>query len=472
MALRNFFTEPLAPHEELTSVPRPRTRVRDELLPHNSYSSHWYNSQAPLPHPGYSAGIWKGTHRVMTDFVTKRFKELSANGQIVNTPMSQDITKCMIFQEDGCSFRATYPSITYYGFITGPWLSMMPKTRDSIRSHVMYACDTTLGLDPDRAGLIVEASTQARANKDKPDFSGLVSLGELRETLRYLRNPFQGGLVLASKLERQVGRRSSSSGDKASALAGLYLGFRYGLRPLVKEIENALETLHNVLGRPIRQTYRGKAVGTDEGSQTSIANNGGITCTETLYCKRTITVRCGFLEQYEVDSGLNERWGMRLSDLPQSLWELIPLSFLVDWVANVRAFIGALSPSMGSKTLAGWTTIRDVRQLLLTGEEYAFPGTDYVCTSPSAVNSIGMEVTSVTRQPTVNSPGLEWRGFDTLANDVSRLFDITGIFGQKLNNFAQREVLTDQRRDLLNARTERYARFANSRFQKNWFLPR
>lgn len=470
--LRNFFTEPLAPDEELFSAPKPRTRTDDALQPIKTYRSYWWNTSGPPPaEPEKESMVLRGTHRTMTDLVIPRFKERSAAGETFNNPMSYDTAKLVVNAEEGCAFQKTVNNITYHGDITGPWLSTTPKTLDSIRAYVISTTDGTLGLNPDRAGLIALASTEARARIKPADFAGLVSLGEMKETLRYLLNPFQGGMVLASKLERQVGQRfATSRGDQASALAGLYLGFRYGLRPLVREVENALETLQNVGLKPLRQTFRAKAYETVSGTQITLGmNTGGITCNETVLGKRTLTVRCGFLTENYFDNGLTDRWGLRLSDIPQSLWELIPLSFLVDWVLNVRSFIGALTPRLGFRTLAGWTTIRDQRQVILSGRDYRFSDWSTVRSGP---NEIAMDVTSVTRQPSVNSPMLEFRGFDNLANDVGRLFDLTGIFGQRLNKFAQHEHQLNLRRDLSAESANLQTILRNRKFNSSFFLPR
>jgi hypothetical protein len=159
---------------------------------------------------------------------------------------------------------------------------------------------------------------------------------------------------------------------------------------------------------------------------------------------------------------------MRLSDIPAAMWELIPLSFMVDWVLNVRQLIAALSPRLGLSVLAEWTTVTDRRIVLLSGSNYRFSNWT---TTRSTTNEILMEYTIKQRTPSVNPPMIVWKGLGSLSNDVGRLFDTIGIFGQKLNNIAQAEARFASRSDLLSRQSEMAREIAKRRFQKNWWLP-
>jgi hypothetical protein len=238
----------------------------------------------------------------------------------------------------------------------------------------------------------------------------------------------------------------------------------------VRDVENALKALQdNVNPRPVRETFRAKGKVFVDGTKITLgADYSGITYDETLWGRRDITVRCGFLTSNTYSNGLQDRWGMRLSDIPAAMWELIPLSFMVDWVLNVRQLIAALSPRLGLSVLAEWTTVTDRRIVLLSGSNYRFSNWT---TTRSTTNEILMEYTIKQRTPSVNSPMIVWKGLGSLSNDVGRLFDTIGIFGQKLNNIAQAEARFASRSDLLSRQSEMAREIAKRRFQKNWWLP-
>jgi hypothetical protein len=473
--MRNFFTEPINADgedgDEVFSAPEIRSRTDEAFLPYPNYRSYWWDtSQVPKPaEPALVPNIARGANRFMSDWVIPGYRERSAAGEVFNNPLLKTVDRLEVLNESGCAFQITTGGITYNGDIQGVALSIRPTSSTALRTAVVYATDTTLGLNPDRSALIASVSTEARGRIAPSAFDGLVSLGELNETLRYLRNPFEAGLKLASKLERKIGR-PASSGEMAMDFASTYLGFRYGMRPLVRDVENALKALQdNVNPRPVRETFRAKGKVFVDGTKITLgANYGGITYDETLWGRRDIAVRCGFLTSNTYSNGLQDRWGMRLSDIPAAMWELIPLSFMVDWVLNVRQLIAALSPRLGLSVLAEWTTVTDRRIVLLSGSNYRFSNWT---TTRSTTNEILMEYTIKQRTPSVNPPMIVWKGLGSLSNDVGRLFDTIGIFGQKLNNIAQAEARFASRSDLLSRQSEMAREIAKRRFQKNWWLP-
>jgi hypothetical protein len=55
---------------------------------------------------------------------------------------------------------------------------------------------------------------------------------------------------------------------------------------------------------------------------------------------------------------LVERSGLHLSNLPSSIWEAIPFSFVADWVINLGDWIRAVTPKAGVKILATGVTVK------------------------------------------------------------------------------------------------------------------
>jgi hypothetical protein len=49
--------------------------------------------------------------------------------------------------------------------------------------------------------------------------------------------------------------------------------------------------------------------------------------------------------------------GSRLRDIPATLWEVVPYSFVVDWFFNVGDWIQAFTPAPGITPLRNWATV-------------------------------------------------------------------------------------------------------------------
>ena len=228
------------------------------------------------------------------------------------------------------------------------------------------------------------AITQAHANVAKPEFAALVSLGELRETISYLRNPLKGlttlirrnrkSLVKDHRREYYAQKRWQKRQSKMSArervlargkryfynkeldaLSDSYLAGRYGLRPLISEVQDVMEAIDAFRTKlPERQTARGFASG--EGSKTLMESYTPMRqiMLGTTVTNRKAEFRAGVL--YSAD--IRDTFGTNLSQLPVALWELTFLSFMVDWFVNIGDYIAAISPKPGVHYHGSWLVTR------------------------------------------------------------------------------------------------------------------
>lgn len=452
----------------LSSPPKPRTR-RDEnfTFPANYSSYVWNTKQVPKPaEPVPYCNCMRGTSRVMTDVVTPGFKRRSQAGSIINSPMSRTLLSLEIEGEEGCGFKSVdtsqNPIVVTTHEIKGLILPIRPMSENQL-SETIYSTVGNLITPDERSTAIGLASTASRGKIEQPSFTGLVSIGELGETLRYLRNPIKTGLALASKLERDLKMAGTSrrKGSTASAIASLYLEFRYAVRPMIYEVQKALDTIASMKleQNPLRKTARAFQVVDKNATRfTGNVDGGGFKYDVTTDIRHYLIVRCGFL--YEIVDGIdqNDWWGMRLSDVPAAMWELTPLSFVYDWVGNVGDFISAVTPVAGTRQLSSWTTIEETREVILTGSNFRsiFGG---VQTTRNGLNRIRMTASFKSRHPSVNAPSLETRGLENLSNDALKLLDLIGIMKQKLDPLTRKQEAfeSEQRRSAaLDRRLNRF----------------
>lgn len=464
------------PYEQLLNQPpEPRTRSEDNWTFPKTYNSYvWNSSQVPKPaEPALSFNLMRGSSRTMHDVVTPGFKGRSRKGQIVNSPMTQVTRKLTVLGEGGCGFKSLDtnpdPDVLTVHEIKGMILPLSITTEIAFDNAIQTYCGSLVSA-AERSSAIGLASTEARGKIELPSFTGLASIGELRETLSYLRNPLKAGLKLANLLERDLKMLNTSTrkGSTISAIASLYLEFRYAVRPLIFEVQKAVDTITaiNLALDPVRKTARARQIRASAKTESFETSNNGNPYTCLQDAKVELSIRTGFL--YEVVDGMtsNGWWGMRPSDVPAAMWELTPLSFVYDWVGNVGDFISAITPVAGINHLASWTTIEQKSTLSLQGSNYrsAFAS---VQTTRNGVNSMVLESVVKTRSPSVNAPSLEWRGLDSLANDPLKLLDLIGIFKQKLDPLAKKHEAFEREVRRANALDSRLNRFDAYESKKN-----
>lgn len=387
-----------------------RTRIDDKRT---SYAKQWRWGDLPNnPNPPWSTAVgYQGEYCVIVDEVNPRFQERSKRGEVINTPFS--LVRTTTFPTLGPYLSTVSGSTTWFGDLTKtdfPSANRLPS--------LIGEMPLLLGLPNDHTDMRTRVGTSAMARVAGAKYPGLVSAGELGETLRYLRNPIATGLKLASAIERKLSRRVLRNGKYqpgllakqldqrpsksiSEELSSLYLETMYGMRPLVKEISDLAEALTAQAVTYPRETARAKEDNSWQGSLTRVSSESGITFNETLEYSRKVVVRAGCMYHFysELDSS-NREWGVRLTDVPSALWALTPSSFVVDWFLNTNQVIAALTPIHGLVKDAVWTSVSIEETLYRKASGYKIPSWSTTNSSGGTASS-SIRIIRKERSPTI-----------------------------------------------------------------------
>jgi len=210
------------------------------------------------------------------------------------------------------------------------------------------------------AALRDAAYNAALSDIAKTDALLLVSLAEFHQTVamigKYafaLNSRFAGLRDLAYNFWRNPKGMSREAG---LALAGEYLSLRYGVMPLVYDIQGVVNAL-SATSKSRRVTARGAAGWSGNTvrnfSTAPLAIYPGVNLSS-----RTVVTgrfRTGFLYEPVLDS-LQTRLGLHPSVLPEVFFELTKLSFVADWFFDLSETIRALRADVHGNVVGGWIT--------------------------------------------------------------------------------------------------------------------
>lgn len=202
---------------------------------------------------------------------------------------------------------------------------------------------------------------KAYARMNESALMGGESLATLGQTIAMLRSPFKGASDLLSRMiKSRASKLGKTSVSVAKATANTWLEYRYGWKPLILDIDTIIKTAHKERANCERRLV---ARAGDKQTHTELVSwtAGPGTGNHTGSRKLVSTLSCNVGVMYDVISRntreqLEAILGFRPRDLPATLWELTPYSFVVDWFVNVGDWIQAITPVPGISVRGHWVT--------------------------------------------------------------------------------------------------------------------
>lgn len=202
-----------------------------------------------------------------------------------------------------------------------PWMELN-ETALRKMSHDIYQ-QAISGLTIDR-GLV----TSLRSEANSGSFDLLTEVAEFPETVKWLYGLLREIISLFRKTKRQVSfiRKDAAIKDVGDKITSLWMQYRYAVTPLVHSVADGLSLLEHEVVK-----YQSFRQGLTE--RKTLTLNG-------VDIDFDVVHRCVIKHRYGLD-------GLRLSDVLKSnllstSWELVPLSWAVDWALNIGNLLSAL----------------------------------------------------------------------------------------------------------------------------------
>lgn len=253
-------------------------------------------------------------------------------------------------------------------------------------------------LQPDTA---VVTSARSEASAGVIDFA--TTIAELPETVKMILEAIRLIFVKYKEVKSKVKvlkRNRINEDDTLSQIATLWLQFRYGIMPNVYTIEDSLEYLWS-------DVVKYQSVRTGARHQIELPPLGdGWVADKPL----EVIERCFLKNRF---SAATSKPGQLLkANALSTAWELVPLSFVLDWLVNVGDFLSSLFKPTGSvqeAVMSSWQI--DKQQIVLSNPDWVnarvFVDLSYYkCKPINPIDHIGLAI----------DPGFSWkRQLDALA---------------------------------------------------------
>lgn len=333
-----------------------RHRELDGRYPTEFHTHSWYG---PYPFNTEGAPVqlissYEDGTSVIDDVLTPGYRFRKARGDII----MNDMQLWKVSRSTGTTTMQVGP---HTGWGKQTWSGDCAAVVESAANFGPYA-------DFDVADLCQRALLEAYARMNTTPLLVGENIGDIAKTVSMLRRPFSLATDYVKKInamrKARIGRVVNHS---IQVNRKIWLENRYGLIPIMKDTEACVDLYHKGLQRCDRRLVaRASASNSWVETRNVVASNIGgsvLKATGTARRERTARVHAGVIyEENSVDAheALLGSLGLRINDVPTTMYELMPLSFVIDWFTNVGTWIRASFPRPEVRVLGSWTT--SVRQ--------------------------------------------------------------------------------------------------------------
>lgn len=154
--------------------------------------------------------------------------------------------------------------------------------------------------------------------------------------------------------KRSRNYRRDHRSNPAEAASNAWLELQYAIRPLLMDATGLAEALAKQQYRPVRG--RVVAVKTLSGKKTRVSTESGYSKVLTLEYKYSIK----YAISYQLDfPAMPDFAGLGLTNPAQLAWELVPYSFVIDWLLPIGDFLSSIDGTVGLSFSDGSKSVKE-----------------------------------------------------------------------------------------------------------------
>lgn len=207
---------------------------------------------------------------------------------------------------------------------------------------------------------IDKAKIDALGQVNGIEINAPVFAAEWKQTKRLHKDVIDGlhNVVKAARHKNS----SLTSYKLLKSVANLWLLRRYGILPLISDLQAAVKVLNQRMSP--RYTGRGSSTQTVVTEDTLSLGDTPCTWYVSKQTEYTFTARAGVL--YESNELMHYAGNIGLTRPLSAAYELARFSFVLDWLVDVGGWLDAIQPQPGAKTLGAWITTETKKSVILS----------------------------------------------------------------------------------------------------------
>lgn len=293
-----------------------------------------------------------GHNKAIDDIYDSSYYRRVRNGEVIVRPMtaSTTLTRCT-------AMNASTGQIPIWGRRDFKGEAMQFLAHD-------FLSDINVTVARDLSGLQGMAMTEALAKVMPPDLLSGAAIAEYHKTLDMFKSPYKSALKQLGRtiLAKKKGLKNGLTVTRASANA--WLETQMGWQPVIYDLIGALKAAERVgRVRPVRRVAKGGNTRTYSFTRKTVTSGytfGFDTVTSSSTLNYEVKVGAGVI--YDVWTnpalGVVSDFGLTISDVATTAWELTPYSWVADYLANTGKWLSAILPRAGVTYKGTWITTK------------------------------------------------------------------------------------------------------------------
>lgn len=150
------------------------------------------------------------------------------------------------------------------------------------------------------------------------------------------------------RVNKKISKVRSTKGDMLNFAAGTWLEYTYGWKPLIQDIYSQAENLANYYAERQNVVRRGRGSAKTKLDKFLVSSTLGLGYPGKVTTRIQAVRRCSVVVKYKIDTNqtnLLNTFGINNPLLVA--WEVVPFSFVVDWVLPIGTFLESLTSTLG-----------------------------------------------------------------------------------------------------------------------------
>jgi len=256
--------------------------------------------------------------------------------------------------------------------------------------------------------------------------------GKLAGALSHLRKgDFMGAardLGIAGKKRANSRFNADYAKDRARALGSGWLELQYGWKPLLTDLHGAVEELVDSYIAPHTMTVYAANAFSENVSFIQTTNDAGLRRSVFVNGVKSVNLRGG-VTFYRKPGAPQDLPRLGITNPAVVAWELVPFSFVVDWIWPIGNWLETLDATLGVEFLTGFNSVKQSATLAgVATTSGVASGLTYEGTTSSSSTFLDFRRTVLTDFPSVGLPrfknpvstGHMWNALALLSQMVGR----------------------------------------------------